>query len=186
MHQFLPTHRISCFTSEGWAESPLSQIGHIWYLGHNGLPCQQQPNETIGTWSEDSLVDETNVNGSIPDLGASTTWEESYTQIMVIDTNGVMSHNFHFCTCPDAESEVEQLCRARLFPSSYSRIQSVFTFCVLNEYLLDSTECKTSGNAFWSKLQSRTNFAFPGDVPVRLIIYTTHVCILKSLLGSLP
>ena len=173
-HQFLPTHRISQYTSGGWEKSSLAEIGHIWYLGHNGLPCQQQPNETVGTWVEDPVADEMDIDSGTKH---STACEESYTQIMVVDTNGIVLHNFHFCTCTNAESEVDQLCRAHLFPSSYNRIQTVFTFRVLDEYLVDSTECKTSGNAFWSKLQSRTEFAFPEEVPVRDTIFAVYHCI---------
>ncbi|KAI0683727.1 hypothetical protein BC835DRAFT_1469334 [Cytidiella melzeri] len=33
--------------------------------------------------------------------------------------------------------------------------------------MLESTACKTSGNAFWSKLQRRTDNAFTSDVPDR-------------------
>ncbi|KAI0688333.1 hypothetical protein BC835DRAFT_1308826 [Cytidiella melzeri] len=37
-----------------------------------------------------------------------------------------------------------------------------------SDYMLESTACKTSGNAFWSKLQRRTDNAFTSDVPVGL------------------
>ena len=85
---------------------------------------------------------------------------------MVVDSDSVTMHSFHFCVCKDAEPKVEQLFRAHLFPSSYDRIQTVFTFDILDEYLLDSTDCKTSGNGFWMKLQSKSNLAFPDEVPV--------------------
>lgn len=158
VHQFLPTHRISLYASGHWENSSLTDIGHIWYLGHGGNPCRWQQTEPVGTWEDGLLADAMDIDNGTP--------EENYTQIMVVDSNGIMMHSFHFCTCEDAEPKVEQLCRAHLFPSSYDRIQTVFTFDVLDAYLLESTECKISGNAFWSKLQSKTSHAFPDEVPV--------------------
>ncbi|KAI0684115.1 hypothetical protein BC835DRAFT_1208717, partial [Cytidiella melzeri] len=85
----------------------------------------------------------------------------------VVDSSGIAEHTFHFCTCRNAASQVQQLLEAKLFPASYEKIKTGFSFKVLDDYMLESTACQTSGNAFWSKLQCRTDNAFTSDVPDR-------------------
>jgi hypothetical protein len=142
----------------------LADIGHIQYLGHHGKPCSPISQEEFGAWEDDNQMD-------LDDLADLTGPEETYTQILVVGTSGISNHHFHFCTCPNAASEVEQLAEARLFPASYNKIRTTFTFQVLDDYLLESIVCKISAHAFWSKLQRKTNNAFPSDVPVSIDQY---------------
>ncbi|KAI6040541.1 hypothetical protein EDC04DRAFT_2602333 [Pisolithus marmoratus] len=58
------------------------------------------------------------------------------------------------------------LLRERLFPASISKPKTAFTFDVLNHFLIDALECKTSAMSFYQKLKRFTNNAFPGRVPV--------------------
>ena len=48
--------------------------------------------------------------------------------------------------------------------------QTAFTFNVLDEFLIDSLECKTSAFSFYSKLRRLTDNAFPDTLPVCLYI----------------
>ncbi|KAH9928247.1 hypothetical protein B0H21DRAFT_712169 [Amylocystis lapponica] len=54
-----------------------------------------------------------------------------------------------------------------LYPASHRRIKSCFTFRVLDDFLLDNLECKTSALNFYSKLRRTTNSTFPDQVPNR-------------------
>ncbi|KAI6105234.1 hypothetical protein EDD16DRAFT_1524338 [Pisolithus croceorrhizus] len=49
----------------------------------------------------------------------------------------------------------------RLFPASISKPKTAFTFDVLDHFLIDSLECKTSAMNFYQKLKRFTNNAFP-------------------------
>ncbi|KAG1763081.1 hypothetical protein EDD22DRAFT_846611 [Suillus occidentalis] len=51
------------------------------------------------------------------------------------------------------------------FPTSTSRPWTAFTFDVLDHFLIDALECKTSAMSFFQKLHRLTNNAFPGSVP---------------------
>ncbi|KAI6169161.1 hypothetical protein EDD17DRAFT_1503089 [Pisolithus thermaeus] len=48
-----------------------------------------------------------------------------------------------------------------LFPASISKPKTAFTFDVLDHFLIDSLECKTSAMNFYQKLKRFTNNAFP-------------------------
>ena len=85
-----------------------------------------------------------------------------------------------FCICPNAGDRGEQLFKAGLFPSSFKQIETAFTFSVLDDFLADNLECKTTAQQYYSKLQSITNRMFPDHVPVcHINIY--HVLCTKTI-----
>ncbi|KAI6041138.1 hypothetical protein EDC04DRAFT_2601888 [Pisolithus marmoratus] len=51
--------------------------------------------------------------------------------------------------------------RQRLFPASISKPKTAFTFSVLDHFLIDALECKTSAMSFYQKLKRFTNNALP-------------------------
>ena len=67
-------------------------------------------------------------------------------------------------------SKDEQLMRAGLFPATLKQIETLFTFSVLDNFLTDNLECKTTAQQYYSKLQSMTSSMFPDHVPVSQII----------------
>ncbi|KAH9011674.1 hypothetical protein EDB85DRAFT_1900862 [Lactarius pseudohatsudake] len=70
-----------------------------------------------------------------------------------------------FCICPNAGANDEQLLQAGLFPSTFKRIETAFTFTILDDFLADNLECKTTAQQYYSKLQSITNRMFPHHIP---------------------
>ncbi|KAI9437087.1 hypothetical protein BJY52DRAFT_1230227 [Lactarius psammicola] len=87
--------------------------------------------------------------------------------ITSIDCSGVFEMEVLFCACSDAYSKDEQLLRAGLFPSTFKQIENIFTFAVLDNFLTDNLECKTTAQQYYSKLQSMTSAMFPDHVPNR-------------------
>src|SRR5258708_29918577 len=59
-----------------------------------------------------------------------------------------------------------QLFQAGLFPASFTRPKTAFTFRVLDDFLLDNLECGTSAMNYYSKLRQMTSSMFPHLVPV--------------------
>ncbi|KAI9437384.1 hypothetical protein BJY52DRAFT_1230144 [Lactarius psammicola] len=87
--------------------------------------------------------------------------------ITSIDRSGVFKMEVLFCACSDAYSKDEQLLRAGLFPSTFKQIENIFTFAVLDNFLTNNLECKTTAQQYYSKLQSMTSAMFPDHVPNR-------------------
>ncbi|KAG1740735.1 uncharacterized protein EDB91DRAFT_1081835 [Suillus paluster] len=86
--------------------------------------------------------------------------------LVIVHSTGVYSHSVSWCQCPGAEKAWHlHLMKARLFPASITRPQSAFTFDVLDNFLIDSLECKTSAMSFYQKLRQFTNNAFPDKIP---------------------
>ena len=86
--------------------------------------------------------------------------------ITAVHQSRVFEMEILYCICPNAADSNEQLIQSGLFPSSYKQIETAFTFSVLDDFLTDNLECKTTAQQYYSKLQSITNRMFPGSVPV--------------------
>ncbi|KAF8271906.1 hypothetical protein EI94DRAFT_1770207 [Lactarius quietus] len=68
-------------------------------------------------------------------------------------------------TCTQDDVKDELLLHSRLFPATFKSIKTVFTFSVLDDFLRDNLECKTTAQQYYSKLQSTTSKMFPNLVP---------------------
>jgi hypothetical protein len=86
----------------------------------------------------------------------------------IADRSGIFDMEIIFCVCSDSDNIDEQLLRSRLFPSTFKQIETLFTFSVLDDFLTDNLECKTTAQQYYSKLQSMTSKMFLNDVPVCL------------------
>ncbi|KAI6159316.1 hypothetical protein EDD17DRAFT_1486824 [Pisolithus thermaeus] len=87
----------------------------------------------------------------------------------IVHTEGIFSHEVSVCKCPgsDPNDWHLDLLHQRLFPASISKPKTAFTFDVLDHFLIDALECKTSAMIFYQKLKRFTNNAFPERVPDR-------------------
>lgn len=90
------------------------------------------------------------------------------TLMIIVDRNGVHKICVHWCQCPNAEPKDIQLLRSGLYPVSYKDPKTAFTTQVLDDFLIDNLECKTSASNHHSKLCRTTSNAFPHTVPVSL------------------
>ena len=86
--------------------------------------------------------------------------------ITIVRQSGIFAMEILYCACVNAADYNKQLMNAGLFPSTYEQIETAFTFSVLDDFLTDNLECKTTAQQYYSKLQSITNRLFPDSVPV--------------------
>lgn len=140
-HSHNPFHKV-----EGWSktdgcfiEYELRSLGLTVYLGHMGKPC--------------------------PHLEESE-YTSTHHDILVVDTSGVQTIDVARCVCQNALSFPKQLLRSGLFPATWKSPATAFTFTVLDHFYIDSMECNTSAQSFYSKLRRLTNCANPQSVPV--------------------
>ncbi|KAG2085886.1 uncharacterized protein F5147DRAFT_748656 [Suillus discolor] len=131
------------------------------YLGHGGLPCLVL--EDVYDWEDvdEPVYEPSDGSSAIPDLpflhGKECT--------TVVDRSGVHSLMIGYCKCPNACTLDKQLFAMGMFPASFSRPKSAFTFSVLDGFLLDNLECGTSAINYYSKLRRKTSSIFPHLVP---------------------
>ncbi|KAF8266187.1 hypothetical protein EI94DRAFT_1772183 [Lactarius quietus] len=85
--------------------------------------------------------------------------------LTIVDQNGVFKHEVIFCICSKDDIKDELLLHGGLFPATFKSIKTVFTFSVLDDFLRDNLECKTTAQQYYSKLQSTTSKMFPNLIP---------------------
>ena len=170
MHLHNPLHRIRQWTGGYFIPSWLWKIEVCINLGHGGqtCPCYREgavfPEHVLGDMGdeEDDFEDHGGIDNGKPPLT-----EISGAKIMVIvHTNGIHYLPVRICRCQDAQPEDIQMMQLGYYPSTYKYIRTMFTFQLLDDYLLANLECQTSGHHYYQKLRRMTNKAAPHLVPV--------------------
>lgn len=195
-HRRHPFHRVKSWTGSYFSSSWLWKVGTVVHLGHNGSPCpgmkwDSSDNEGLDPDiyldqggcpldSADMDPDVIDIDINIEDLtdGGESLQDDneipdppvSYLNgrrvLTFVHTNGIHQLPTSFCHCAGAPALDIQLLRMGLFPSTSAQPQTAFTFNVLDDYLLENLECKTSATHYYSKLRRMTSKAFPRQVKV--------------------
>ncbi|KAI6142208.1 hypothetical protein BKA82DRAFT_3985410 [Pisolithus tinctorius] len=79
-------------------------------------------------------------------------WPIGLKYLTVINVTGVHFITVHWCQCEAAESLQVQLLRAKLFPATFEKPSTAFTFAVLDDFVRDNLECGMSRMNYYSKL----------------------------------
>jgi CxC2 like cysteine cluster associated with KDZ transposases len=159
-HQRHPYHKIKQWTGKWFNTGSLFDLGFSLYLGHNGLECpsnsQQCHQEEITAQHKREMLKEDEREELKEDI------------LVIVDSSGVHKHRVRWCTCGSTNPGDKdlQLFKMGLFPASFTKPSTAFTFQVLDDFYMDAMECKTSAMNFFNKLRRLTNNAFPKAVPV--------------------
>lgn len=169
-HRHLPFHVIELYKNRSFHATSLYELGMVIHLGHGGneCPCKAGlfvPGDPLAPEEEDSWEDDPETD----DLRGRDTQESQaarHSTLVLVDRAGVHKHAVRFCRCDTREGDDLQLLQSKLFPASFTRPGTAFTFRLLDEHAIESVECKTAPLNYWSKLKRFTNNAFPNTVPV--------------------
>ncbi|KAH9931367.1 uncharacterized protein B0H18DRAFT_1116521 [Fomitopsis serialis] len=139
-HTWNPLHRVQCWNGRFFERKQLSDLGFIFSIGHHGRPCP-------------------------------SSFGDPPTKLTVVHTTGVQTIAVEYCDCRHGAQHVEerpvQLCNAGLWPASFLRPQTVFTFHVLRLFTHLTFQAKTTAHDFYGTLRRLTSNAFFGDVKDR-------------------
>lgn len=85
--------------------------------------------------------------------------------VAFIDVTGIHYLPVVHCFCSGSHQDIDlQYMGQKLFPASYKRVRTAFTFAVLDDFRLSNLECKTSAYQYYQKLRRVTHSAFPSLV----------------------
>jgi hypothetical protein len=166
-HQRHPFHRISQWTGTFFQDTSLTKIGLEVHLGHGGDACPNcaESDHDILNWNDvDDGADDVD-NSDFPEESAIPIVTDRSTTT-IVDKSGVHLICIRYCECPGAVTHDKQLFEMGMFPASFNRPKTAFTFAVLDDFLLDNLECGTSAMNYYSKLRRLTSSIFPLLVPV--------------------
>ena len=184
-HKLLPFHRLEVWDGNCFVKSSLFEQGFLLHVGHGGEMCPRNQSRSNHWEDVPSSADEASDGGQ--PVGHDD--EVGHGDVMVItDTAGVFQHRVVWCTCsgePGPDRPM-QLFKEQLFPATYHRPKSAFTFNVLDYFYIDAMECKTAAMSFFQKLRRLTDNAFPGNVHVHNASIIPAIFDLIFYLESLP
>ena len=179
-HHLQPFHRIDHWTGTFFEPSWLWKVGICLDLGHRGAQCpgyqhplaQFEYKNDLGNAGEDAGEDDEDpeAEGWANPGRPSPAEANGLKVVTIVHTNGIHHLPIRPCLCPNSPAEDIQMLRMRLYPSTYKNIKTLFTYALLDDYLLENLECQTSGLHYFQKLRRMTNKAFPHLVPVSLFI----------------
>ncbi|KAI6153826.1 hypothetical protein BKA82DRAFT_4011938 [Pisolithus tinctorius] len=164
-HQGLLFHRVQQWAGNFFEESALHMTGAELHLGHSGTICPSD------------LPSASRASGTCPIDGKE--WEDmddmpphlwrpvGSKYLTMVDVTGVHFIPVRWCQCEDAEAYPIQLLQAKLFPATFEKPSTTFTFAVLDDFMRDNLECGTTGMNYYSKLRQITSAMFPHLVPDR-------------------
>lgn len=190
-HFKLPFHRVEHWTGNHFTPAWLWKAGVVIHLGHNGDPCPgHHRNTSLSSTSNEyplppppiydapnnifyTLPDDNNdwLDDDAGDYKPTSSFLNNGKVMVIVHTNGIHHLPAVPCICHDAPSEEIQFLKMGFFPSTYQDIKTVFTFHLLDDYLLDNLECKTSATHYFSKLRRSTSMAFPTSVAVSCFLF---------------
>ncbi|KAH6904757.1 hypothetical protein BKA70DRAFT_1431656 [Coprinopsis sp. MPI-PUGE-AT-0042] len=186
-HDTRPFHPIKMWTGQFYENSWLWKVGVAIYAGHGGKCCPRATPITSPSLSaEDFQKAAKSRSQNHCDFSYAASQQlgvqEHCFETVIVHVNGIHHLPLVPCQCPSSESEgmadsdkkkasddslVVHLLKLGLFPSSFKTVTTMFTFEVLDDFLLQALECNTSGLHYHSKLQRMTNHDFPHVVPDR-------------------
>jgi len=137
-----------------FSKHSLFDQGFILNVGHGGGKCPLNESYTgHGRISlmMDSPVDEPNI---MEDDG------RSFDVLVLTDIAGIFTHRVSGVDANGPPEKPMELFRQQIFPASFNRVKSGFTFRWIIFYM-DAMECKNSCQSFFQKLRRLTNNCFP-------------------------
>ncbi|KAG2113783.1 uncharacterized protein F5147DRAFT_650200 [Suillus discolor] len=137
------------------------KVGLHIHLAHDGTPCPSSTkySSDLFEWSDtDENIDHDDYpeGTSIPLVA-----DSDHPATTIVDKSGVHSLSIWYCHCPGALNPDMQLFQAGLFPASFTRPKTAFTFSILDDFLLDNLKCGTSAMNYYSKIRRLTSSIFP-------------------------
>ena len=82
----------------------------------------------------------------------------------VIHTNGLHQIRVVTCACRGPEDAILDLVNSRVLPTSFSRLSTLFTTAVLDDFRITNLECKASAYQYWQRLRRLTRPMEPDKV----------------------
>jgi CxC2 like cysteine cluster associated with KDZ transposases len=165
IHERNPYHAIQKWTGDCFIRDSLYNLGLVLHLGHGGQRC---PSCKQG---EDFKMDGETTRNRFKDNSDSEDDQHFQNDICIVHSSGIFRSRLQYCCCENSPDRHLQLLRLSLFPATLASPQTAFTFSVLDQFEIDTMECKTSAMSFFSKLRRQTNNAFPNQVPVSIKLF---------------
>jgi len=186
-HRTAPFHRIQLFNGQYFENSDLDDLGLVIDVRNHSHECiprssfmQNTPTSDHHLSEDEDHLSEAFHESSDPSVAGQSAnqprgafisdrhGDRTGSDLICVSSTGIFKRQVQWCQCPNKPAPFVQLLRSKLFPASFNRPETAFTFEVLDHFHLDALECKTAAMNFMSKIVRISNEAFPGKIPVHI------------------
>ena len=138
----------------------LWDVGLEIHLGHGGNQCPNYDDINPFEVGDDVTI---NPGPSHTANMDSCLHQQSHaiSTICIVDRSGIHELPVRWCRCPTRLLDDRQLLAIGMFPSTFKVVKTAFTFQVLDNFIFDNLEYKTSAFNFYNKLRRITSNTFP-------------------------
>lgn len=171
-HLTSPFHHIQKFNGEYFEHSDLDDLGLVLDLQQHTHDCfTRYHHSDEGQGSKPNLSDSDDDFTDVPPHSSQPSDERIpiRSNLIIVASTGIFKHLVLWCQCANITKPYVQLLHAKLFPVSFKRPSTAFTFEVLDHFQINALECKTAAMKFMSKIVRISNEAFPSLVPVGIL-----------------
>lgn len=150
MHRHSPFDWVERFENGFFVKKDLSELGFVCHLGHEGAPCPKNLESNIKT--------------------------KAFT---VVHKNGFHVVQIRRCAClvnntaAGIDTDLKQLLYAGLFPATLTRVETLFTFEVLEEHRIHTMKSKMPLLDYVRALSRLTKSQQLGESPTQLKVRTS-------------
>ncbi|KAI0341038.1 hypothetical protein BDW22DRAFT_1445358 [Trametopsis cervina] len=165
-HKLLPWHHVTQWQAAGYySRSTLAGAGLRLQCGHRGDECPaQERTEPIDVLDDMPEEDDTDVTRPASTFGPT---QRRAGELTVIDVSGIHHISVQYCQCSTAAERYRQLLDVQLYPASCDRPATVFTFAVLDNFILHNRACNMPAQSYFNALQRMTDPIQPHLTPNR-------------------
>jgi len=145
--------------------SPSGQMAFGIEVTTNDLPPPIDPPEDDKDWE-----DEDDIYGIVPRLAPHVPKADKDGNVFVTIVHRDGFHHLPLITCSCSSAPLDiQVLDHRLYPATYEKVRTLFTFELLDDQRWDNLECKTSYYQYHQKLRRQTHPSYPDLAPNRLV-----------------
>ncbi|TFK58068.1 hypothetical protein BDN72DRAFT_782554, partial [Pluteus cervinus] len=167
-HDRDPFHRIERWSGKYFEDAWLKDVGLVLHLGHQGHACPKgKVEEPVETKEDHSDKEEEPDDIQTGRFRQSKPSGSKARMSCIVDVTGVHELPVMYCQCIPAVPHAHQAVALDLWPASFKRIKTLFTFRLLSDFRMDNLETKATAWSYFQKLRRVTNPAFPDGVPNR-------------------
>lgn len=167
-HHLHPFHRIQFWTGTHYEGDWLYNLAVTVNLGHRGACCPGKSGGFKQVKYEPAAKKVTALKDFVDPYASPSRLcdiPNDSNRLTIIHSNGIHQVWIRRCDCVK-DKDIQHFIEQALFPSTFHRTKTAFTFSLLDDFRKANLNCKTTAYSYWRKLRRLNSEFFSDACPV--------------------